>query len=480
MNRRMLALLALALLGGVAAHAADPAAYLRVRTLYPTGQLQVWTSDDGQAWTSLCSSAPFAQKEAAGGAHPDYLFALEYLPAYLRLGVQGAFLGRMSVDFAEVLVGNQVRAPREVKAVGTVLDPENLRERDDRPAVLIHRGQPEVVDGFVLRLDPTPKPPSRAAKRTYWGNYVGPRDASDELAQAIAWWDFSIFQQGDKLEECVRKVKTLNPRHRVVLRLWLPGQSPLLYAYDDTSREQIREIVVGQFLNFAPLVDTVTLSEEEPGNTMRGLIFGDLTPEAVYLWQDRFERETGERFVWKSPAVMEWMGEKFQFMLNDLYDYLKKRFPRIKVYQWVELRDYGNVSGFPQFIRGEELKMDGYVLEWMGMYPDMLVDTPLGPAAVRKSGFAQYLQNLMERNHLKPDQVLGQVWPYTGDEKDLWQSVEAIKATGVPYIYNFWANAGMPELPEATWGGVDEATPKALKIWADMKARIEAERKGER
>ena len=477
MIRRALALAALVLLCTVAARAADPAAYLRVRTLYPTAQLRVWSSDDGKAWNPVCTSAPFAAKEGAGGEHPDYLFALDYLPAYLRFGVEGAFLGRLSVDFAEVLVGDGPRAPKELTPVGTVLDPDNLRARDDRPAILIHRGQPEVVDGFVLRLDPTPKPPSHAAKRTYWGNYVGPRDAGDELAQAIAWWDFTIFQQGAKLEECVRRVKALNPRHRVVLRLWLPGQSPLLYAYDEDSRRAARSVVVAQFVDFANLVDTVTLSEEEPGNTMRGLMFGDLTPEAVYLWKDEFERETGQRFVWRSPAVMDWMGEKFHFMLNDLYDYLHKRFPRIKVYQWVELRDYRNISGFPQFVRGEDLKMDGYVLEWMSVYPETLVETPLGPAAVRRSFFEGYLQNLMERNRLKPEQILGQVWPFTGDEQDLWQSVEGIKVTGVPYIYNFWPNAGMPELP-ATYGSPAENTPEVQKIWKDMQARIEAERKG--
>ena len=165
MIRRALALAALVLLCTVAARAADPAAYLRVRTLYPTAQLRVWSSDDGKAWNPVCTSAPFAAKEAAGGEHPDYLFALDYLPAYLRFGVEGAFLGRLSVDFAEVLVGNTPRAPKELTPVGTVLDPDNLRARDDRPAILIHRGQPEVVDGFVLRLDPTPKPPSHAAKR---------------------------------------------------------------------------------------------------------------------------------------------------------------------------------------------------------------------------------------------------------------------------------------------------------------------------
>ena len=452
-------------------------AFLKVRTIYSTGQLKVWVSDDGQAWRPVASSAPFAAQEAAGGAHGDYLFALEYLPAYLRFGAEGAYLGRLSLDSAQAFVGTEPRAPLEVKPLGAVLNPENLKATDGQPAIIFHRGQEGQVDGFQFRFQPTPKPPGRAAKRLYWGNYVGPRDASEALVKALAWWDFTIFQEGAKLEECVRQVKALNPKHRVVLRLWIPGQSPLLYAYDADAKAAIRMQVLGQFSEFANLVDTVSLSEEEPGNTMRGWMFGDLPPEGIYLYKDQFERETGQKFVWKSPALTNWLGEKFHDELNDLYTVIHKRYPKIKVYQWVELRDYGNISGYPQLVRGEDLKMDGYVLEWGGVPGDTLIDTPLGPAAVRQSFFERYLATLMARNHLRPDQILGQVWPFTGDEKEFWEEVEGIRATGVPYIYNFWPNAGMPELPEATWGGVDATTPKVLQIWKDLKPYIEADRK---
>jgi hypothetical protein len=451
-------------------------AFLRVRTLYPTGQLKVWVSDEGQTWRYVTSSAPFMAEEAKGKAHGDYLFALEYLPAYLRFGAQGAYLGRLSVDYAEALVGTEARKPLEVKPLGPVLNPGNLQVADGQPAIIFHRGQTEQVNGFVMRFQPTPRPPDRAAQRLYWGNYVGPRDASDELAQAIAWWDFTIFQQGDKLEECVRKVKALNPQHRVVLRLWLPGQSPLLYAYDEESRRVAREIVLSQFSSFADLVDTVTLSEEEPGNTLRGWVFGELAPAGIYLYKHEFERETGQEFVWKSPAAREWLGEKFHDMLNDLYDVIKQRYPQIKVYQWVELRGYGNVSGFPEFVRGEDLKMDGYVLEWIGSMKETLVETSLGKAAIRQSFFERYLRELMTRNHLQPEQILGQVWPYTGDEERFWEGVEGIRTTGVPYLYNFWPWAGMPELPE-TFGSPDEKTPAVLEIWKDLKPYIEAGRR---
>jgi hypothetical protein len=472
----VLALLLLSAAGAGAAPDSRYTAFLRVTTLYPTAQLKVWISDDGQAWRYLSSSQPFATAEASGGPHPGYLFALEYLPAYVRFGVEGAFLGRLSVDSVEAFVGTQPRAPLEITPLGSVLNPDNIRVKDGQPAILFHRGQ-EGVDGFVLRFDPTPKPPDHGAKRIYWGNYVGPRDASDAMAQALAWWDFSFFQQGDHLEECVRKVKALNPQQRICLRLWIAGQSPLLYAYDQESRDAIREQVVSQFSSFADLVDTVSLSEEEPGNTMRGWMFGDLVPAGVWLYKDEFERETGKPFVWRSPEVMEWLGDKFQFELNDLYDYLHKRYPKIKVYQFVELRGYGNISGFPEFIRGEDLKMDGYVLEWAMTGPEeRLVDTPLGPASVSSSFFANYLHNVMERNHLRVDQILAQVWPYTGDEQEFWREVEGIRATGVPYIYCFWPNAGLPQLTD-TYGADTTNTDAVQKIWKDFQPYIEAERK---
>jgi hypothetical protein len=450
--------------------------FLRVRTVYSTGQLKLWASDDGQNWRYVVSSAPWAAQEARGGDHIDYLFALEYLPAYLRFGAEGPYLGRMSVLSAQAFVGSQPRAPLEVTPLGSVLDPDNLRAANGRPAVIFHRGQPGVVDGFQLRFQPTPRPPERGAPRLYWGNYTCAGDASDELARALAWWDFTIFQDGGKLEQCVRKVKALNPKHRVVLRLAIPAQSPLLYAYDPESRRVLRELVLSQFSSFAPLVDTVSLSEEEPGNILRGWQFGDLAPAGVYLYKDQFERETGQKFVWKSSAVFAWIGEKYHFMLNDLYDLIHQRYPRIKVYQWVELQGYGNISGLPELTRGEDLKMDGYVLEWAGAPEEVLVDTPLGKAAIRQSFFARYLRALEERNHLQPEQILGQVWPFTGDEQDFWNSVEGIRATGVPYIYNFWPNAGVPQVP-ATFGPPDATTPAVMQIWKDLQPRLEAERK---
>lgn len=457
-------------------------AFVRVKPVYPTGQLKLWGSDDGKEWRYLCSSQPFLQaKMSEGKDYPDYLFALEYLPAHVRLGVTGAHLGRIRVDSVEAFVGTKLRPFLSVKGVGEVLDPENARVADGKPAIIVHRGQPDIVDGLAFGCTPSPKPPLRRAATVKFGTYTSPRDASDRIADAIAWWDFTVFQEGATLQECVRKVKQRNPKHRVVLRLVWPNACLLLYAYDRLSRDALRAQVVDLPLSgIVDLVDTVTLNEEEPGNMMRGIAFSPIPPEAVYLYRHEFEKETGKPFTWPSDAVNDWLGQKLAFVLNDLYSYIKEKYPKLKVYQWVELRGYGNISGYPEYVRGENLKMDGYVLEWNATTWESLVDTPFGKASVPFSYFPNYLRNVCERKGLRPDQLLGQVWAYDPADPTALAQIEAERQEGVSHIYFFWPNAGLPQVPDTFGPGNAPDRQFALGIWEKFRPLVEAERRAGR
>jgi len=197
-------------------------AYVRVKTAYRNGQVKVWASDDNKSWTYISSSAPYLPTETDEAAHPAYLFALEYIPAYLRVGVTGPFLGRTSIDSIEVQAGSKARQPLSLEPVGEVIDPDNVKIADGRTAIIVHRGQTDSVDGFIAHFKPTAKPASRRAKKVHFGNYTGPYAAEDRRAETIARWDFTVFQQGNDLGACVRKVKQHNPAHRVVLRLVYP------------------------------------------------------------------------------------------------------------------------------------------------------------------------------------------------------------------------------------------------------------------
>ncbi len=459
--------------------AGEGEAMIRVRTLYPTGNLKLWVSDDGVAWRFVDDSTAFFRAAVTGGAHDDYRFLLPALPAFLRVGITGAVLGRVSIDSIDVTVGGQPEPVLAWSTSGTVLFPERCREQDDRPAILVHRGEEETVTGLVLRFAPGGRvqgPP--AALPAKYGVYTGPRDDSDALAAAIAWWDFTVFQEGRALEACVRKVKAINPAHRVILRLVLPQRSFLLYAYDAESRDAIRRQVVDSYFGaFAELVDTVTLSEEEPGIMFRGIYNATLVPREVHFWKHKYEEERGEMFTWPPTAELNlWLGEKFEWMLNDLYDYVHERYPGIKVYQWVELRGFGNHSGHAEYVNGDTLKMDGYVLEWSGFNHQKLVDTPGGKAAARISYLKNYLTNLKERRGIDASEVLGQAWAFEPESRDTFEQIEEIRELGISSIYFFFPSAAMPGAFELYGRNDSPSWQYGEAVWRKLKPMIEAER----
>ena len=150
---------------------------------------------------------------------------------------------------------------------------------------------------------------------------------------------------------------------------------------------------------------------------------------------------------------------------------------KIAVYQWVELRGYGNISGFPEYVAGETLKMDGYVLEWCDVWHEELADTPLGKAAVRASYFARYLDNLLARNRLKPEQVLGQVWAFAPANSPTAAQIDNVRDLGISSIYFFWPNAATPEVFDLFGAGDTPDWQYAREVWKALKPGLAAARR---
>ena len=201
--------------------------------------------------------------------------------------------------------------------------------------------------------------------------------------------------------------------------------------------------------------------------------FGD----NVGVWRTGTGSGIGAGRDQRAGLVDEWIGQKFQYMLNDLYDTIKQQYPKVNVYQWVELRGYGNISGYFEYIDGNTLKMDGYVLEWFDVFPEELVDTPQGKASVKTSYFERYMNNLMARNHLKPEQILGQVWASNPTSSDTLEQIENVSNLGIPYIYFFWPDAATPEIFDLFGANDTPGWKYACDVWSKVKPLIEAERK---
>ncbi len=447
---------------------------VRVKPGRQSGQLKVWTSDDGKDWKYIVSSSPYWEPYSrTGKEYENYLFPLPYLPAYVRVGVTGTHLGRVRLDDVEMLFRNTPQRPLEMQAVGEVLDADNARVADGQSAIIVHRGQKDVVDGLVVRFKPTKPPVLASPPRVAYGVYEGRADPMDEQVKWLAWFDFTVLQATPSIIPLAREIKKANPKHRLMLRLMTPNGCLLDYFYDQASRDYIRYVTVDQFLgSLADMTDTVTLSEEEPGNQMRGW-FSTLPADFIYEYRFEYEKETGKPFVWQSPEMINWIGEKLEFLYDDLYGYIKKKYPKVKVYQWLELRGYGNMSGWPEFARGDRLRMDGYVTEWFSGRREQLFDTPLGPAARDVGYYENYIRNLVEKKGLRKDQILGQVWAHAPEGGDVVSQTEKIKEQGISSIYAFVPFMIPGHRPP--WVEEKDMT-YGMAEWEKMKAYIDKDR----
>jgi hypothetical protein len=110
----------------------------------------------------------------------------------------------------------------------------------------------------------------------------------------------------------------------------------------------------------------VTLSEEEPGWSFR---YFD-TPEAYRKYNDTFHSETGlwlkadwlryERTRYEEIVFNNWMSEKWSWVFNHIYDYIKDKWPHMVVYQFVVPWP----AAVPVWMGGldvSDVKADGYV-----------------------------------------------------------------------------------------------------------------------
>ncbi|MHA2170500.1 MAG: hypothetical protein ACXAB7_11460 [Candidatus Kariarchaeaceae archaeon] len=82
----------------------------------------------------------------------------------------------------------------------------------------------------------------------------------------------------------------------------------------------------------------VTLSEGEPWRSFGG--FGN--EENWNKYQEVYQEETGfllksNRNATEERVLNEWMGQKMVWFFNYLYDYIKNKWPHIKVFQVIEL-----------------------------------------------------------------------------------------------------------------------------------------------
>ena len=454
---------------------------IEVKTAAETGQLKVWGSRDGRTYQYLVSTSPYMDALRRGHApFTCYWLKLDHLPAYVRLGTQGQFLGRVGVDHVRAMVDGQPRTPVSVQTVGEVRDARNAMARDGRCATIVHRGQPE-ANALVLRFEPVPASRPKPVGPYLYGLYTPPWP-TPERVRAVAWYDFSVLQQGKRIPDFVRKVKQINPHHRVILRLMPRSHSCLEYAYHTDSRDVIRYETIDSVCDgIADMVFGVTLSEEEPGIQFRGVIATHLPPRWIYEFRYHFQRETGKRFRWPSLDVKAWLGGKYKWMLNDLYSHVKSRYPNLIVFQWVELAGYGNISGWYPFVK-PPLKMDGYMLEWFDNTREVLEPSPFGPAARRIEFFANYFENLVAKDGLTRDRIVSQVWGHD-PRRDPLRQVERVKETGANWIYFFWPWAGMPDVPSSLTVGnrpLGDSARYAIKVWPAVRKYIEKDRASRR
>ena len=108
----------------------------------------------------------------------------------------------------------------------------------------------------------------------------------------------------------------------------------------------------------------VTLSEEEPGHSF---LHFDQSIEALQKYNDTYHSETGfwlrrdKLYNEREWAVLnDWQSEKFVWVFNHLYNYIKSKWPHLLVFQFAGLWP----GGAPVWVGGidiTDLKADAYM-----------------------------------------------------------------------------------------------------------------------
>ncbi|MHB8993843.1 MAG: hypothetical protein ACYC63_01170 [Armatimonadota bacterium] len=184
--------------------------------------------------------------------------------------------------------------------------------------------------------------------------------------EQVAPYDFSVIQTSANFpsREFCDKIKQLNPEHKIILRLPCERGAIPKYWHETYYRE-------GFLAHYNRVIEragrnniyAVSVGEEETGNFMSGLWWTNTPPDWVAMYQQPFERETGQKLTWTNAVCgnteyLEWMKPKIRFFFNDVYDRLKQQWPDLPVLQYLAIaNDTSEIS----WLEPGEIKADGWV-----------------------------------------------------------------------------------------------------------------------
>jgi len=441
-----------------------------------TPYLTLWVSDDGETWEEVFGSSGYGGHYAAVPGPPQprrYHALLEKFPRFLRAGSTGYYTGPVYVDGVEIIAPDgTIFAPIRAEAVNRASDVEHALAVDGQPATISHSvgetaEETHQVDAVQLefeypadvahRFKPLARPTVELPPLR-WGVYTTTGGDSDPYhvppgwvyqtdPAALAKYDFSLLQNNNP--EVVRRVKDLNPDHRVLLRGWPGGQFVLDYCYDEAAREQCVRNLLRMIEPTADLIHGLTIGEEELANMYAGW-YGSEPPDWLLKYRDRYEEETGNEFQFRSGPLQTWLAEKARFVHNDLYDRVKAVYPNVKVMPFLYLP--GDPSGWA-WIPPAELKADGWVYQWFNadtrdiLKPCRHTLPEITEVGVRERWFNNALHQLRAAG-IPMDEVYVQIWVYREDD-DYRPQLEGVRAAGVGHVFCFYYCGWIPPEPPA-------------------------------
>jgi len=437
-----------------------------------TPYLTVWASDDGQLWREVFNSGEYFERhmyDPGPYEQHEYLALLGSFPRYIRAGTTGYYSGVTWVDGLAVIApdGTQFH-PTGVRGINSVNIVEAAQVIDGQGAWVIHWvGTDEetwrvdaveftfdypagIEQQIVPLLTQVPLAPLRMGVYTTPGgdndaHHVPPGYTYWPDAAAIARYDFSILQ--GNVPELTRQVKQINPNHRVILRGWIGGPVVLEYMYDPAERKRIIDIMRDLIAPTADLIHGVTINEEEVMHMFWGWYWGG-PPAWLTKYQDRYEQETGNAFVFPSEPLRLWLAEKGLAMHNDLYDQIKAVYPQVKVLPFMALP--GDLSGWA-WIDPSQLKADGWVYQWFGAgITDVIMPCNhtlpgITEVGVRDRWFNVAIQNLRTAG-VPWDEVYVQIWVYQAAD-DYRPQLAGVRDAGVTNVFCFYYNGWVPPEP---------------------------------
>ncbi len=438
-----------------------------------TPYLDVWVSADGQTWHQVFGSSAYFERDMAepGPRRPHvYHVALDSFPPHVRVGTTGWYTGPVWVDGLEIIAPDgTVFRPSVVRAVNRADWPEAALLIDGEQAMMHHSVGPTEeetwqVDAVELDFDYPPGVEAQIRPLLYsialppvrWGVYGNPGGDSDPHdtppgfvywadPAAFAWYDFSILQ--GNVPDKTRRIKELNPDHRVMIRAWLGGAVLLDYVYDTAAREGIVRGVLDLIAPTPDLIHGVALSEEEPMYLFWGWYWSE-PPAWLTKYRERYEEETGSPFVFQSEPLREWLKAKARFFYNDLYDRIKAAYPSVKVLPFMYVPE--DISGWG-WLDPAEIKADGWIYQWYDadlrdiLKPCRHPVVEIAEIGARERWFNLALQRIRAAG-VPMSEVYVQIWLYR-EQDDYRPQLEGVRVAGVENVFCFYFSGWIPPEP---------------------------------